>query len=117
MQQAIQTQTISIEGVWGELTGQLPEFLFNIVRHTHIKDSLHQRFDGKQMSIDIFKISHRLMDCISRFFSTTHRGGMGLGVSARSAVLLLEILQHATRQGSKGLKSRPTQLLLLTQRW
>jgi hypothetical protein len=31
--------------------------------------------------------------------------------------LLLEILQHATRQGSKGLKRRPTQLLLLTQRW
>lgn len=29
------------------------------------------------------------MDRISRLFSTTNRGGMGLGVSARSAVLLL----------------------------
>ena len=57
------------------------------------------------------------MDRISRLFSTTHRSGMGLGVSARSAVLLLEILQYTTRQGSKGLKRRPTQLLLLTQRW
>ena len=42
---------------------------------------------------------------------------MGLGVSARSAVLLLKILQYATRQGSKGLEGRPAQLLLLTQRW
>ena len=117
MQQAIQTQAISIKRGGGELTGQLPEFLFNIVGHANIKDALHQRFDGKQMSIDIFKISHRLMDCISRLFSTTHWGGMGLSVSARSAMLLLEILQHATRQGSKGLKRRPTQLLLLTQRW
>ena len=57
------------------------------------------------------------MNRISRLFSTTHRGGMGLGVSPRSAVLLLKILQHAARQGSESLKRRPTQLLLLTQRW
>ena len=57
------------------------------------------------------------MGRISRLFSTTHRGGMGLGVSAWSAVLFLKVLEHAARQGSKGLKRRPTQLLLLTQRW
>ena len=53
VQQSIQTQTISIERVGGELTGKLPEFLFNIVGHTHIKNALHQRFDGEQVSIDI----------------------------------------------------------------
>ena len=89
MQQAIQTQAISVEGVWGKLPGQLPKFLFNIVRHTHIKNALHQRFDGKQMGIDIFQISHRLMDGISRLFSTTDWGGMGLGISCWSAMLLL----------------------------
>ena len=57
------------------------------------------------------------MDRIRRLFSTTNRCGMGLGFSVRSAVLLLQILQHATREGSEGLKRRPTQLLLLTQRW
>jgi len=117
MQQAIQTQAIGIEGVWGEFTSQLPELLFNIVRHTHIKDALHQRFDGKQVRIDIFQISHCLMDGISRLFSTTNRRGMGLGVSARSAMLLLQILEHTAGEGSEGLKRRPTQLLLLTQGW
>ena len=57
------------------------------------------------------------MDRVSRLFSTTHWGGMSLGISTRGAVLLLEILEHTARQGSEGLKRRPTQLLLLTQRW
>ena len=117
MQQAIQTQAIGIEGIWGEFTRQLPELLFNIVRHTDIKDALHQGFDGKKVSIDIFQISHRLMDGISRLFSTTNWGGMGLSISARSAMLLLQILEHTAGEGSEGLKGRPTQLLLLTQGW
>ena len=54
VQQTIQTQAIGIQRIWGEFTRQLSELLFNIVRHTHIKDALHQRFDGKQVSIDIF---------------------------------------------------------------
>jgi hypothetical protein len=57
------------------------------------------------------------MDGISRLFSTTDWGGMGLGISCWSAVLLLQILQYSARQGSERLKGRPTQLLLLTQRW
>ena len=89
MQQAIQTKAISIERIGGKLTGQVPEFLFSVVWYAHIKAAFHQRFDGKQMGIDIFQISHRLMDRIRRLFSTTNRSGMGLSFSVRSAVLLL----------------------------
>jgi hypothetical protein len=32
-------------------------------------------------------------------------------------MLLLQILEHTAREGSEGLKGRPTQLLLLTQGW
>ena len=117
MQQAIQTQAISVEGVWGKLPGQLPKFLFNIVGHTHIKDALHQRFNRKEMGVDVFQISHRLMDGISRLLPTTDWGGMGLDISSGSAVFFLQILQDPARQGSKRLKGRPTQLLLLTQCW
>ncbi len=57
------------------------------------------------------------MDGISRLFTTTDWRGMGLRISRRGAVFFLQILQNTTRQGSKRLKGRPTQLLLLTQCW
>ena len=57
------------------------------------------------------------MDGIRRLFITTEWSGMVWGISRRGAVFFLQILQNATRQGSKRLKGRPTQLLLLTQCW
>jgi hypothetical protein len=61
VEQPVQTQPIGIEGIGGELAGQLTEFLLNGLRNPYIKDALHQGLDREQMGIDVFQISDRLL--------------------------------------------------------
>ena len=42
MKQSIQTKTVSVERIWRQFTSHLPEFLLNIVRNTHVENTLHQ---------------------------------------------------------------------------
>ena len=117
MQKTVQAQSVGIERVRRELTGELAEFLLDVLRHTHIKNALHQRFDGKQVRVDVFQISHCLLKGIGRFINTATGGGMHLTFSGARAMLLLQVFQHPTRESAERLKRSPTQLLLLTQSW
>ena len=47
------------------------------------------------MGVDIFQISHGLMNGISRLFSAAYGRGMRLGFGGRIAMLFLQILQDA----------------------
>ena len=64
MQQAVQPQTINIEGIRSQLAGKLAEFLFDLFWNTHIKDPLHQCFDREQMGVDVFE-RHGLLKTIA----------------------------------------------------
>ena len=64
MQKPIKTESVNVQGIWCELPGKLTEFLFNVLRDTDIKHTLHQGFDGEQMGIDVLEIRHGLMDRI-----------------------------------------------------
>ena len=96
MQQTVQAQTVSIEWVGGQLTRELAEFLLDVFRHPHIKDALHQRFDGEEMGIDVFQISHRLLKSVRWFIHTAARGGMHLTLSGTGTVLFLKVFQNTT---------------------
>ena len=115
MQETIQTQAIGIEGVGSQLTGQLPEFLLDGLRHTHIKNALHQCLDGEEVGVDVFEVGHGLMQSISRFLSGTDWRGMGMGIDRTRTVLLLKVFQHPAREGAKRLECGPAEFLLLAQ--
>ena len=101
MQQAVQAQTVGIERVRGQLTRKLAEFLLDVFRHTHIKDALHQRFDGEEVRVDVFQIGHRLLEGVRRFIHTAAGGGMHLAFGGARTVLLLQILKHPTGQSAE----------------
>jgi len=65
VQQSVEPQPIGVERVGGQFPGQLPEHLFDLVGHAHVEHALHQRFDREQMSIDVLKVGHGLLQCLS----------------------------------------------------
>ncbi len=104
MQEAVEAQSISVEGIWCKLSSKFTELLFNLLRHPHIKDSLHQRLNREEMGIDVFKISDGLLNRLALFFNSTRCSACsalgGLLVAALAAVLL-QILQYPPRQGAE----------------
>jgi len=89
VQQAIQSQTIGIEGVRCQFPGKFTELLLDFLGHAHIKDALHQCFDREEMSVDVLHISHRLLERVSGLICTANGRGMHLPVSGARAMLLL----------------------------
>ena len=65
MQQAIEPQTVHIQRIWSQLTGQLAELLLNFLGNAHIKDPLHQGLNREQMSVDVLQISDGLLETIT----------------------------------------------------
>lgn len=65
MQQPIETETISIERIGGKFASEFAELLLHLIRNTHIKDALHQNFDGEEMGRDVFQIGHGLLNTIA----------------------------------------------------
>ncbi len=65
MQQTIQPETINIQWIGSQFTSKLAEFLLDFFRNSHIKNTLHQRLDRKEMGIDVLEISHGLLQRIS----------------------------------------------------
>ena len=101
MQQTVQPQTVCIERVRRELTGKLAKFLLDVFRNTHIKNSLHQRFDGKQMRVDVFQISHGLLQGIRRFIHSAAGRGMHLTLSGARTMLLLQIVKDPAGESTE----------------
>ncbi len=101
MQEAVEAQSISVEGIWCKLSSKFTELLFNLLRHPHIKDSLHQRLNREEMGIDVFKISDGLLNRLALFFNRTRCSALGGLLVAALAAVLLQILQYAPRQGAE----------------
>ena len=68
MQEAIEPQSIHIQRIRSQLTGQFAELLLDLLRHAHIKYPLHQGLDREQMGVDVLKIGNGLLEGISGFF-------------------------------------------------
>ena len=45
MQEAVQAQPIHVEWIGSEFSCDFTEFVFDLLRHAHIEDTLHQRLD------------------------------------------------------------------------
>ncbi len=101
MQEAVEAQSISVEGIWCKLSSKFTELLFNLLRHPHIKDSLHQRLNREEMGIDVFKISDGLLNGLALFFNSTRCSALGGLLVAALAAVLLQILQYPPRQGAE----------------
>ena len=65
MQQAIEPQTVHIQRVRSQLTGQFAELMLDFFRDAHIKNPFHQRLDREQMGIDVLQIGNGLLDGIT----------------------------------------------------
>tara|TARA_Y100000589_G_scaffold166076_1_gene158040 strand:+ start:1252 stop:1521 length:270 start_codon:yes stop_codon:yes gene_type:complete len=89
VQQTVQSQTVGIEWVRCQFPGKFSKLLLNFLRHAHIKDALHQRFDREKMRVDVLHISHRLLKRVSGLICTADRSGMHLPISGARAMLLL----------------------------
>ena len=118
MQQAVQPQTVHVEWVRSQFTGELLEFLLDFLRNTNVKHAFHQGFNREQMGIDVLKVSHGLLKSIAAFLGwACHRELLTRGDFRLlpGSLLLLEILKDASGQGSEGLQGCPVELLLLTK--
>ena len=116
MQEAVQTQAVCIEGIRRKLTGYFTKFLLDFFRNANIKNAFHQRLNREKVRIDVFHVSHGLLESVRGLVSTTHWSGMHLRVASTRTMLLLQILEHAARECAERLKSCPTEFLLLTKR-
>ena len=65
MQQAIEPQTVHIQWIRSQLTGQLAELLLNFFGNAHIKDPFHQGLNREQMGVDVLQISDGLLETIT----------------------------------------------------
>ena len=88
------------------------ELLLDGFGHAHIKNALHQHLNRKEVRINGFQISKRLLEAVVL-------GGHCASCSRRSIsglrLIFLQILQHASRERAERLQSSPVELLLLTQ--
>ena len=106
MQQAVQAQTINVEGVGSQFAGELSEFLFDLLGDAHVKHALHQSFNREQMRIDVLEIRHGLLEAIARLFCRRRlcQGvGRNLILLLTRALLFLQIFQHPSRERPEGL--------------
>ena len=101
MQQTVQAQTISVERIGGQLARELAEFLLDVFRHPHVKDALHQRFDGEEVRVYVFQISHGLLQGIRRFIHSAAGRGMHLTLSGARAMLLLQIVKDPAGESTE----------------
>ena len=116
MQEAVQTQTVCIEGIRRKLTSYFTKFLFDFFRNANIKNAFHQRLNRKKVRIDVLHVSHGLLESVRGLVTTTNWSGMHLSVASTRTMLLLQILEHAARESAERLKCCPTEFLLLTKR-
>ena len=67
MQKAVEPQTVHIQRVRSQLTGQFAELLLDFLGDAHIKHALHQGLDREEMGVDVLQIGNGLLECIARF--------------------------------------------------
>ena len=65
MQQTIEPQTVHIQRIGSQLTGQFSELLLDFFRYAHIEHPFHQGLDREQMGIDVLQISNGLLEGIA----------------------------------------------------